>query len=42
MSRSLASGLAELVLPDTGGARVRLGDLWAARPAVLLFLRQYG
>jgi hypothetical protein len=37
-----ADGLAEIVLEDTDGAPVRLGDLWADRPAALVFLRHYG
>ena len=37
-----AEGLAGIVLEDTDGGEVRLGDLWADRPAVLVFLRHYG
>jgi|1186.fasta_scaffold427088_2 hypothetical protein len=37
-----ADDLAGVVLQDAGGAEVRLGDLWAVRPAVLVFLRHYG
>jgi prostamide/prostaglandin F2alpha synthase len=37
-----AEGLAEIVLDDVDGGQVRLGDLWADRPAVLVFLRHYG
>ncbi len=29
-------------LPDTDGRSVRLGSLWEAGPAVLVFLRHYG
>ena len=32
----------EIVLPDTTGAAVRLGALWATGPAVLVWLRHYG
>jgi hypothetical protein len=39
---SNADGLADLVLQDSAGADVRLGDLWTDRPAVLVFLRHYG
>jgi len=37
-----ADELADVVLRDAEGADVRLGDLWAVRPAVLVFLRHYG
>ncbi len=37
-----ADALAELVLPDQDGNEVRLGDLWAERPAALIWLRHYG
>jgi hypothetical protein len=37
-----ADALADVVLEDSSGAEVRLGDLWAERPAVLVFLRHYG
>ena len=37
-----AGELADVVLEDHTGAEVRLGDLWAERPAVLVFLRHYG
>jgi hypothetical protein len=37
-----AGALADVVLEDSAGAEVRLGDLWAERPAVLVFLRHYG
>lgn len=42
MTESLSERLAPIVLPDTEGAQVRLGDLWAERPAVIVFLRHYG
>ena len=32
----------ELVLPDHDGRPTRLGDLWADRPAVLVWMRHYG
>jgi len=34
--------LAELELPDAAGVAHRLGDLWADRPIVLVFLRHFG
>ena len=37
-----AAELAQIVLPDHDGNDVRLGDLWADGPAVLVWLRHYG
>jgi hypothetical protein len=37
-----ANELAELVLPDQDDNEVRLGELWAERPAALVWLRHYG
>jgi hypothetical protein len=37
-----ADALADVVLQDSSGDDLRLGDLWAERPAVLVFLRHYG
>jgi hypothetical protein len=37
-----ADDLADVVLEDSNGDDVRLGDLWEDRPAVLVFLRHYG
>jgi hypothetical protein len=37
-----AATLADLVLQDADGTGVRLGDLWAEQPAVLVWLRHYG
>ena len=34
--------LADLIVEDTEGREVRLGDLWRERPAVLVFVRHYG
>jgi hypothetical protein len=34
--------LADLELPDSAGARRRLGDFWAERPVILVFLRHFG
>jgi peroxiredoxin len=42
MADTLAVALADLTLPDADGQPVRLGDLWAKRPVVLVFLRHYG
>jgi hypothetical protein len=39
---TLAARLAPIVLPDTDERHVRLGDLWADRPAAVVFLRHYG
>ena len=37
-----ADALADIVLPDSEGDDVRLGDLWSERPAALVWLRHYG
>ena len=37
-----AAALADVVLRDHTGADVRLGGLWAERPALLAFLRHFG
>jgi hypothetical protein len=42
MAQTMAATLAPITLPDADGADVRLGSLWASRPAVLVFLRHYG
>jgi hypothetical protein len=42
MQQSLSGKLADIVLPDADGHEVRLGSLWAGRPAVIVFLRHYG
>ncbi len=42
MNQSLSAKLAGIVLPDSEGREIRLGTLWADRPAVLVFLRHYG
>ncbi len=42
MSNALAARLAPLTVLDERGARVTLGDFWAARPAVLGFVRHFG
>ncbi|MGH9675475.1 MAG: hypothetical protein ACRD36_00110 [Candidatus Acidiferrum sp.] len=42
MREALSSKLAGIVLPDADGKELRLGELWASRPAVLVFLRHYG
>jgi hypothetical protein len=36
------SQLADLELPDAAGQRRRLGDFWAERPVILVFLRHFG
>jgi hypothetical protein len=37
-----ADDLEDVVLQDSSGVDVRLGALWEARPAVVVFLRHYG
>jgi hypothetical protein len=37
-----AAALADLVLRDHADRAVRLGDLWAERPAAIAWLRHYG
>jgi hypothetical protein len=37
-----ADGLEDVVLKDTRGEEVRLGDRWSRNPALLVFLRHYG
>ena len=39
---SLSSKLAPITLPDADGQQVKLGSLWASRPAVVVFLRHWG
>lgn len=36
------AALGEQVLIDPDGGEHRLGDLWADRPEVILFLRHFG
>ena len=42
MSSPIAAALSNVGLPDVDGREVRLGSLWEAGPAVLVFLRHYG
>jgi hypothetical protein len=35
-------GLGDLELADASGASRRLGDFWAERPVILVFLRHFG
>jgi hypothetical protein len=37
-----AAVLQDIVLKDSTGADVRLGDLWRDRPVVVVWLRHYG
>lgn len=37
-----ARDLADIVLRDSRGEDVRLGDVWSSNPALLVFLRHYG
>jgi len=34
--------LEDVTLPDGDGVSHRLGDLWADRPVILVFLRHFG
>jgi hypothetical protein len=34
--------LEAVTLPDAQGTPHRLGDLWAARPVIVVFLRHFG
>jgi hypothetical protein len=36
------STLSDLELPDPTGKPRRLGDFWAERPVILVFLRHFG
>jgi hypothetical protein len=36
------AALEALTLPDADGVQHRLGDLWADRPVILVFLRHFG
>jgi hypothetical protein len=40
--RTDGSVLSDVVLRDIEGEQVRLGDLWADRPVVMVWLRHYG
>jgi hypothetical protein len=42
MVESFSARLADIVLPESAGAQVRLGSLWENNPAVIVFLRHYG
>ena len=42
MATQTTADLSDVVLPDHDGNDVRLGDLWADRPVVLVWLRHYG
>jgi hypothetical protein len=34
--------IGDIRLPEAGGGEIKLGDLWAERPAALVWLRHYG
>jgi hypothetical protein len=34
--------LSEVELPDATGTTCRLGDFWADRPVIVVFLRHFG
>ena len=36
------SRLEAVTLPDANGGQHRLGELWADRPVILVFLRHFG
>ncbi|MCU1460483.1 MAG: hypothetical protein JWO37_558 [Acidimicrobiales bacterium] len=36
------AALSAMTLPGADGADHRLGDLWAERPVILVFLRHFG
>jgi hypothetical protein len=36
------AALADLHLSSAAGDHVRVGDLWATRPRILVFLRHFG
>jgi len=36
------SVIEDIVLPDSTGTDVRIGDLWLDRPAAITWLRHYG
>jgi hypothetical protein len=42
MAQTIAATLAPITLPDADGVTIRLGSLWASRPAAVVFLRHYG
>ena len=42
MAESISGKIANIVLPESGGAEVRLGSLWESTRAVIVFLRHYG
>jgi hypothetical protein len=42
MAESYSERLSGITLPDVDGKPVRLGELWADAPAVIVFLRHYG
>jgi hypothetical protein len=42
MEQTFSARLAGIVLPDCDGKEIRLGTLWEANPAVVVFLRHYG
>jgi hypothetical protein len=42
MAEAYSSRLAGITLPDVEKRPVKLGSLWSAGPAVVVFLRHYG
>jgi hypothetical protein len=41
-AETFSARLADITLPDADERPIRLGSLWAAQPAVIVFLRHYG
>ena len=42
MTATYSSRLADITIPDVDEKPVRLGSIWADRPAVVVFLRHWG
>jgi len=42
MTSEAVLDLADIIVKDTEGRDVRLGDFWRDRPAALIFVRHYG
>ena len=42
MPGNVATDLAPLTVTDDAGRAVTLGSLWAERPVILIFVRQFG
>jgi hypothetical protein len=42
MPGNVAQELASLTVTDDSGRSIALGSLWADRPAIVVFVRQFG